>query len=331
MQRLVFEVRKEVDRGSFRGASDRHSKLSLLVTMAKEMTNRPNDPDLPGCNFRGLALHNIETRHFEAWAKNMQGRGISDRTIANRLAPARWLMTKLGKGDLVPSNAELGLTGRTVEERVPEESRAKELPDEHRLSERVEVNLRLSRELGLRPEEGALVQPHGLTPAVDGEREPVIEVRPEEGTVVVRLHNGWENSGKDKACSWCKGGRAREYELPLTPARAELLDRWKELAKDTPKGSLIDTPKATTYMNRLYYEMRREGIDGAHGFRHAAAQDRYRELSGMEAPINGGPKWADMSQAQRADSMSAIVEVQTMLGHGDGRDDTTSIYLGRFE
>jgi len=309
-QRLVKEIEKEIRSGSFRGMSDRARREELLLTVAREMTSRPNDG---GLNYRGLSLKNMQARHVEKYVKHGQARGLSDRTIENRMSALRWLAKKTGRPEMVPTNKALGLRG--AEGRIPSSSRASQPITAAGLSDRVQMCADLSRQFGFRPMESALIQP-----------EKAIKVAGER--IQIKLENGKGANGP--RCTWCKGGRARSFAVKSTPQRLELLDRWKELTKSTSKGSLINTEKSRTFRDRMYKELRAAGIEGLHGQRHSYAQSIYQQLTGLAAPHAGGPGFAGMSAEQKESAQAAIDEVARHLGHGEGRDDVTQTYLGKF-
>ena len=64
-----------------------------------------------------------------------------------------------------------------------------------------------------------------------------------------------------------------------------------------------------------------------HGLRHAYAQERYRELTGWECPVRGGPGRKSMSPAKRKIDFEARMTISSELGHG--REEITVVYLGR--
>lgn len=126
--------------------------------------------------------------------------------------------------------------------------------------------------------------------------------------------------------SWTKGGRERTIPI-RTEAQRKLLDRVKAL---TGGGSLI--PVSSTYIEHLkLYEnqTRAAGLEKLHGLRHAYAQERYKELTGWEAPAAGGPSKEDLSkeQEQKQADHDARMTISRELGHG--REVISVVYLGR--
>lgn len=124
--------------------------------------------------------------------------------------------------------------------------------------------------------------------------------------------------------SWTKGGRERTIPI-RTEAQRKLLDRVKAL---TGGGSLI--PASSTYIEHLkLYEnqTRAAGLEKLHGLRHAYAQERYKELTGWEAPAAGGPSRDKLTEEQKALDHEARVTISGELGHG--REVISVVYLGR--
>ncbi len=93
-----------------------------------------------------------------------------------------------------------------------------------------------------------------------------------------------------------KGGRDR-VEPIRTPQQRELLERAKTFCA-TPSSSTSDPNlKLHQWKNHYYQVVRACGItrkDGitSHGLRHEYANNRYRELTGSDSPVRGGPSAA---------------------------------------
>ena len=68
------------------------------------------------------------------------------------------------------------------------------------------------------------------------------------------------------------------------------------------------------------------GLKNLHGLRHAYAQTRYKELTGLEAPINGGPSKKQMNFLQKNKAQLARKIISNELGHS--RIAVTKVYLG---
>ena len=57
------------------------------------------------------------------------------------------------------------------------------------------------------------------------------------------------------------------------------------------------------------------GIRNPHGLRHAYAQARYKELTGWEAPINGGSTAKQLTPEQKQKDHEARMIITESLGH----------------
>ncbi len=126
--------------------------------------------------------------------------------------------------------------------------------------------------------------------------------------------------------SWCKGGRGRFVPI-RTDEQRYWLDQAKEIA-GTFSNSLI--PQNKTYVQHLFvYEkqVNRAEIKNPHGLRHAYAQQRYKELTGWECPINGGPKSKELTPDQKQIDKQARLILSEELGHS--RIQITVNYIGR--
>jgi hypothetical protein len=69
------------------------------------------------------------------------------------------------------------------------------------------------------------------------------------------------------------------------------------------------------------------GLDHLHGLRHAYAQARFLELTGLACPVTGGPHREELTPAQREDDFEARLIISAELGHT--REAITVAYLGR--
>jgi hypothetical protein len=126
--------------------------------------------------------------------------------------------------------------------------------------------------------------------------------------------------------SWCKGGRGRYIPI-RTPEQRYWLDQAKKLVefKDL---SLIPVKKSYIQQRHVYdKQVIRAGLKNMHGLRHAYAQQCYKELTGWEAPINGGPNSRELTREQKQIDYQARMTITELLGHG--RAQITVSYLGR--
>lgn len=131
-----------------------------------------------------------------------------------------------------------------------------------------------------------------------------------------------------------KGGRPREVEI-RTFAQLEAL----RAASEVQQGKYSQIPSDKSYAEfraALYSEVGKAGVK-QHGLRHAYAQERYAEVSGVKAPVVAGvehkahrayiAKELGVSLAEaRAIDIAARETVSKELGHG--RLEITNAYLG---
>ena len=268
---------------------------SHLTRRAREYTLRQAARQLTEANFRFETPKGLKPRHvdhlLEVWDREV---GVA--TMQNRMAHLRWWAETVGKRGMVPSNRELSLGRR---DRVTNTDRSRALDAGKLAAVRdpyVAMSLRLQREFGLRREEAIKFAPKF---AVRGDR------------IVLKA-------------SWTKGGRPREIAIRTAAQRAVLREAGR-LARD---GALIAPGRNYAEQRNAYVNScRKAGFDAMHGLRHAWAQDRYRELTGMRCPVLGGPSRRNLEgDAARRDA-EARRRIAEELGHG--RTSITDVYLGR--
>ncbi|MPZ46291.1 MAG: integrase, partial [Betaproteobacteria bacterium] len=142
----------------------------------------------------------------------------------------------------------------------------------------------------------------------------------------IKIQPAWADRGDRLALrpSWCKGGRSREIPI-RTDVQRHLLDEAKAFAG---RGSLI--PRESRYVDQLRrfeHQCRQASIHRVHGHRHAYAQQRYRDLTGWNAPAAGGPSLKSLTPEQKALDQEARLTISQELGHE--REAVTAVYLGR--
>lgn len=275
----------------------RHSGEGSFATQACRSRGLQQLADeLHGLGFKLKAAKNLAPKHVTALVMSWKAEGITDATIRNRLGWLRWWSEKVGKPGLMPRNNEaFGLA-----ERMRFNGNRAKRADNATLAkienERVRLALKLEAAFGLR-------------------REEVLKMRP------ALADNGDRLALR---ASWCKGGRYRE--IPVThPRQRALLDEVKALVGD---GSLIGDGQNYRQAVKAYEnQLMRAGLRNAHGFRHAYAQWRYRQLTGWACPAAGGRTCDRMTDEEQRRDRQARLQVSHELGHG--RIDVTDTYLGR--
>ena len=252
--------------------------------------------ELNGLGFRLPEARSLKGKHVGALVGHWKAGGISDQTIRNRLTWLRWWAYQVGKPGLLPKDND---TYGLAERGRYSGNRAKRLegPALERVNDpRVQLALKLEAAFGLRREEALKFRP------VLADRGNRIALK----------------------ASWCKGGRYREIPIVHEKQRA-LLDEVRALVGD---GSLI-APGQNYFQAMKNYEnqLLRAGIGNAHGYRHAYAQWRYKQLTGWACPAAGGRSADNMTPSEQARDRAARIEVSHELGHS--RLDVTDTYLGR--
>ena len=247
--------------------------------------------------FRRMQPKSLKPKHVDALLARWQDQDISVGTLKNRLSALRWWAKKVNKPSIIAKDNSVYAIGKR--EYVARESKAQEL-DDKKLSEisdpYVRLSIRLQAAFGLRREESIKFS-HNY--AIQGHH--------------IRLKS-----------SWTKGGRARMVPIRNDEQR-RLLEEVKVVAKG---GSLI--PAELNYVQQLHrYErqLRNAGMAKLHGLRHAYAQQRYFELTGWKAPVDGGPTSKQLNPEQRALDQQARAMISSELGHA--RAEISAVYVGR--
>lgn len=275
----------------------RHNRDGSYTTQyQRSRTLRAMAVQLRELGYKSMRARSLKPKHVHALVTHWRDQGLSSGTMKNRLSFIRWWAEKVDKASVVPrDNVALGVDNRTyvtnIDKSVELDQRLDSISDP-----RVRVSLELQRAFGLRREESIKFSP---TYADRGDR------------IVLKA-------------SWTKGGRAREIPV-RTAHQREVLERAYQIAGT---GSLIPAERSYVQHLKVYERHTADaGFSKLHGLRHAYAQERYQELTGWAAPLAGGPKSRELSPQQRATDREARMTVSRELGHG--REEITSVYLGR--
>lgn len=235
----------------------------------------------------------LKPKHVDALVSRWQGEGLASGTIKNRLASLRWLCCHVGKGSILGSNEDYGLAPRAGYR--GNRGHKLDLDALDRITDpRAHMAVRLMAAFGLR-------------------REEAIKFRP-----------ALSDKGHYLAIkAGTKGGRYREVPVIMARQRA-LLEEAKALAGN---GSLI--PDHKSYKQQLEvvkHQCAKAGVSALHGLRHNWAQAMYRQLTGWRCPAAGGPRYRDLSIAEKQRDEEARRLIAEWLGHG--RTEVTNTYLG---
>lgn len=250
--------------------------------------------DLRAIGYRLPGAHCLKPKHVAALVASWKGRGLSDATIKNRMSWVRWWADKTRKPGLVSrDNAALGLARKLVFKGRRAEATTKERRGV--LPERMQLAIRLQMAFGLRLEES------------------------------LKFRVAWADRGNAITLkgSWCKGGRERT--IPITH------DRQRALLDDLHRvcGDEAIIPSAASYkIFRKAFERAalEAGISNMHKHRHWYACWRYRTLTGLKPPAEGGPSHNLLRLAERTRLDGARLQISHELGHG--RVEVTDAYLG---
>ena len=274
--------------GSYATQSNRRRMLSMFADQLKKTGYKTNE----------MRPSDIKGRHINALVRQWKIDGISAGTMKNRMSNIRWLAEKIGKADMIKTNATYGIEDRQYITNKDKSLRTDNL-DLDKLSSYVRQSIELQKHFGLRREEAMKFSPEYALGGYDPYSAPVLRIKP----------------------SWAKGGRARE--IPITSdAQRNALMAALTLAGD---GSLIPADRSyKEHLGHFERETSAIGLGQTHGLRHLYAQNRYRELVGIDCPAVGGI--VDLTDAQKALDLSARQTISNELGHS--RLSVTGIYLG---
>lgn len=247
----------------------------------------------------GFGLNHVQglkAKHITAVVEYWKQQELTNATLKNRTSALRHLAEKINKPTIVPSNSALTIGSRSY---VPKKNKALFNADFSRITNcHILVSLHLQRTFGLRREEALKIKPF------EADKGDHIKLQP----------------------SWCKGGRSR-----IIPIRTQEQRYWLDQAKiQAGHSSLSLIPVDKSYIqHRHVYDKQtsRAGLSNPHGLRHAYAQQRYKELTGWEAPINGGPNAKQLTKEQKILDKEVRMIITEELGHS--REQITVSYLGR--
>jgi hypothetical protein len=230
-------------------------------------------------------IYSLKPRHIEAVVKAWQSENISQGTLKNRMSVIRRLASLIHKPDMVPSNKKLEIKNRVY---IPSKNKALFYPDLEKITHPyLRVSIELQRVFGLRREESLKIKPH------------------------------FADKGKELSLqpSWCKGGRGRNIPI-LTEEQRYWLHKAKEIAGQS--GNSLIPPDKNYIRHRYTYDkqVQQAGLRNLHGLRHAYAQRRYKELTGWEAPINGGLNSKQLTPEQKEIDYQARMILTEEMGHG---------------
>jgi len=287
-QSLFGSIREKLMHNKDGSGTTRGNRERMLILAGKQLHQ---------LHFKLKHVDGLKQKHIRALNNHWLETGINPATIKNRNAALHWLCEKIGKADMMPSNDELGVPKRQYYTNKDKSVDITEF-DLTKVHEQLEIQLNLERYFGLRRKEAIMIQPHvadkGDTLALEGK--------------------------------WCKGGRPRKL-----PIDSEEKRYWLERAKayvPTKRASLGGRNSYEKAVNIYDKRVQRAGISNPHRLRHKFAQEGYKLITGLEAPVkgNGSPK-AQLTKAQIDAIKQARLTVSEHLGHS--RENISSIYIGK--
>ena len=294
MRDLNFELKnacKRSNQGSHRTQEDRFNSLQLMANQLYEL------------KFHKMQMKSLKRKHGQALFKLWIKQELNVETIKNRLSHLRWWAQEIGKSSEVYARnrkyfIELGVE-YLLDKEPPKLNRSKALTIQH-LNEidnpYTRYSLLLQDAFGLRREES------------------------------IKFSVAYADKGGfiHLKGSWTKGGRPRD--IPVTTIEQRLL--LDEIKEFKPIGALIENGLTYAKQLNIYnYQLKIADIKNAHGLRHAYAQKRYYQLTGIQCPLRGGMKQSGMNAEQRKNDQQARKIVSNELGHG--RISITSKYIGK--
>lgn len=264
--------------------------------------------DLRKLNMGLQNLGEISPRHVRALIQHYEAQGLSSSSLQKKTTVLRRFGIWIGRPDIAPRLSDLVVdpsrASRSYSATVSKAWTSKGVSTQRVIDQMRELcpvaglQLEIQLEFGLRPREVVMLKP------VSADQGKTLFVT--DGT---------------------KGGRARMVPVDNERKR-ELIERAKVIAAANKRGVLSDRPtrSLTSALNRYYYLAKKVGLCKSdlgvtlHGLRHEFANNLYRQLTGVNSPVNGG-RVKDQDLAGEA-----MQTVSEQLGHS--RKHASAAYLG---
>lgn len=275
----------------------------IYVVQMRVMVKQLSDLNMPLQN-----LGEFSPRHVAALTRHYESAGLSASSLQKKNTVLRRFGTWIGKPDMTPRLRDMVLDpSRAMRSYSAIESRAWSANgvDPQEIFEKMDLEcpvaglqLRIQHAFGLRPREVVM-----LKPAVADQGKNLFVT---DGT---------------------KGGRARMVPID-TPRKRDLLEQAKEVARRNSRGVLSSKPSQSLRAALKHYRYLAEkvGLTKAklgvtlHGLRHEFAGELFKQITGGEAPVNGG-RIDDQDLVRQAMQITS-----EQLGHG--RRHAGAAYLG---
>ncbi|MHB1300524.1 MAG: tyrosine-type recombinase/integrase [Burkholderiales bacterium] len=243
------------------------------------------------------SVHNLKQKHLAAVYQFLEAQGQAPATLQNKISHMRIFCEWIGKpGMVVESSSYVVNPLSTKRTMVVQEDRSwsgngvdvMEMIEKIRLEdEKVAAVLYLNYGFGLRLKEAVMMN---IFKSVDG-------------NVLTVVHG-------------TKGGRIRsvpiehEWQHRLLEVVRGVVDQ--TTGKLAPRGKTVDQAerRVRTLMEKYGLTMAQMGVT-PHGLRHQYMQERFKELTGVEAPIKGG----DISVLDKQTFDEATGKLMERAGH----------------
>lgn len=239
-------------------------------------------------------INGIKQKHVEVLVDHWKSKSLSSGTIKNRMSDLRFVCKAFGRSSVVKTNDQYYIVKRSYQ---PTSNKAIIDADFSSIKDRhLRLSLELQRVFGLRREECLKLMPH----------------------VADKGDHLWLKG------TWTKG--KIERQIPIrTAEQREALNKAKAFVEKSQ--SLIPSNKTYIQQRHVYNREARElGFKNLHGLRHAYAQKRYKEITGMDAPIDGGKHRNQLNKNERMLDRAARKIISNELGHS--RSSITKNYIG---
>lgn len=243
----------------------------------------------------------VDRALVQQYAQSLRESGYSPSYQQNLLSAVNSVMSRVSEHggrswESVSARAE-GLAQRSFVRTEQTASREQSSAAIQAMSPRAAAVAELARELGLRSKEAALLNNNNALKQA-------------------------ETRGSITIVDGTKGGRERE--IPITDQRQ--VDALRNAATVQGSDRSIIPPGQNWNqfrngeLNDNRSSLQAQGVRGYHELRSAYAADRYEQLTGHAAPVNGG------QIADRDADRAAREQISAELGHG--RIDVVSEYIG---
>ena len=265
-------------------------------------------------------LENLKFRHVEHQVQKWKSEGLSTGTLQNRISHLRWLADRYGKNPMIPrSNVDLGISKRNVDYNTdkgwtPTKTTMENLPEPQ------QHHVNLMRYFGMRFEEAAKFKPEEN---LNGNRIDIVYGTKGDREREIHLDDKHR-------------GEVRSFEL--IGKQLKIVEDLKEYLKGSRAESLSkECDKYKKFENSTSHQyklsdMTKAGGGTPHGLRHQYAQDRYKELTGKDAPAQlkksiRSEMRASMSKDDWKTHKEALHKISNELGHD--RPYVTLNYIGK--